>query len=258
MKVSVIIPAYNAQDTIITALNSVYNQTYRNIEIIVINDGSTDSTLEILNDFKNSRSENDIEIQIINTLNGGVSSARNNGLAKSKGELIALLDSDDEWLPNKLEFQTKYFDRFDFVAACRNNELIKFPYNVINNDFAIITLKKLLFRVAGHTSTAVFRKSIIEDVGFFDEQQSYSEDANYWMKIAKKYQMIILVKSLVITGGGKPSIGHSGLSANIKGMETGAQKNIDEMYDLKYINFGEFCFFKVFSTLKYIMRIIRL
>jgi len=172
-----------------------------------------------------------------------------------------LLDSDDLWLENKLKIQMPYLldtiNEVDFVACNRNNERISFPYNVINKTYAIITLKKLLFKVVGQTSTAIFKVKILKNTGFFDENQKYSEDANFWMKISLKNKMIILEKSLVITGGGKPSVGFSGLSSNIKGMEEGATKNIKEMYNLGYINFFEFQLVRFFGKIKYYIRIIK-
>ncbi|MDL2143332.1 glycosyltransferase family A protein [Flavobacterium tructae] len=257
--ISVIIPVYNSEDTIDSCITSVLNQTYDgNIEIIVINDGSKDRSQEIVEEIIKSNNTK-TKIRLINKINGGVSSARNLGLSLSKGNFIALLDSDDLWFKDKLKIQMPYLldnmNEFDFVACNRNNEEISFPYKVINNTYATITLKKLLLKVVGQTSTAVFKAKILKNTGFFDENQKYSEDANFWMKISLKNKMIILNQSLVITGGGKPSIGFSGLSANIEGMEEGAQKNIKEMYDLGSINFLEFQLIHFFSKIKYYLRI---
>ena len=104
MKISVIIPMYNASETIVRVLNSVKNQTLKcDYEILVINDGSKDNSKEIVEKYISENSGSNIIL--IDQLNGGVSTARNAGLRASKGELIAFLDSDDEWFPDKLEKQ---------------------------------------------------------------------------------------------------------------------------------------------------------
>lgn len=260
MKVSVIIPVYNAQETIVRALNSVVKQSIKPFEIIIINDGSSDMSLSIINTY--IRNHELFNFNFINKKNGGVSSARNAGLKIAKGDYIAFLDSDDEWLFDKTEKQLSILQNnnlnIDFVATLRNYEKLTFPYKIINNKFAYINLKKLLIKVVGQTSTAIFKRKILDNTGLFDESQKYSEDANYWMRIALKNKMIILNETLVITGGGKPSFGFSGLSSNVKGMELGVQKNIDEMYSSSELNVYEYMLFKSLSKLKYFIRIIKL
>ena len=98
--VSVIIPTYNRAHLIDKAIKSVLNQTYQDFEIIVVDDGSTDNTNEVLKNFTDSRIH-----YIFHTSNLGVSAARNTGIKTSQGEYIALLDSDDDWLPEKLDKQ---------------------------------------------------------------------------------------------------------------------------------------------------------
>src|ERR1700748_2886881 len=103
-KISVIIPMYNAEKTIIRCIRSVLNQTYKaNYQIIVANDGSKDDSLNVIKSFVSQNKQHDIEI--IDKPNGGAATARNAGLRIAKGEWIALLDSDDEWVPNKIEVQ---------------------------------------------------------------------------------------------------------------------------------------------------------
>ncbi|MFH4233663.1 glycosyltransferase family 2 protein, partial [Acinetobacter baumannii] len=87
---------------------------------------------------------------------------------------------------------------------------------LIENRYANISLKKLLFKVVGQTSTALFKRHILENTGFFDENQRYSEDANYWMRIAKNNKMIILNETLVETDN---DYGQNGLSSNLAQME---------------------------------------
>lgn len=248
---------YNSESSIISCLNSVINQTYDGeLEIIIINDGSVDNSLAIVEEYASKQPNSNI--RVFSQINKGVSSARNLGLKKAQGDFIALLDSDDVWLPDKLAVQMKYFYieklNVDFVCSLRNDDVLGFPYKLINGDYAVVNLKKLLIKVVGQTSTAVFRNKVLLNTGLFDEGQQYSEDANYWMKISEKNNMIIINKKLVITGNGKPSVGFSGLSANIKKMEEGVQKNINEMYVLKRISAVEYLIFKLFSKFKYFVR----
>ena len=258
--ISVIIPLYNAENTILAALDSVKNQEGNfDFEIMVINDGSTDKSAEKVQQFIDENPQ--LNIQLIHQYNKGVSSARNAGLRLAKGEWIAFLDADDVWLPQKTERQLKFLinenDKIDFITSLRNGEKIWFPYSISKNNLAKITLCKLLLRIEGQTSTAIFKKKIIENTGFFDENQKYSEDANYWMRISKNNNMYILAEDLVFTGAGKKSYGESGLSANLQEMEKGIQKNIKEMYVTKRINFMQYFFFLLFSKLKYVVRIFK-
>lgn len=258
--ISVIIPMYNAEKTILSALESVKNQQGNYLfEILVINDGSTDNGETLVRNFQKENPE--LKIELINQKNGGVSVARNTGLKNSKGSYIAFLDSDDVWLPNKTERQLKFLinEKYnvDFITSLRNGEKIWFPYSIDKNNLARITLCKLLFRIDGQTSTAIFKRKIVDNTGLFDENQKYSEDANYWMKISKNNNMYILAEDLVFTGAGKKSFGEAGLSANLQEMEKGIQKNIKEMYATKRINFMQYFFFFIFSKLKFVVRIFK-
>lgn len=260
MVISVIIPVFNAEESIEKCLDSIKNQTWKGeFEIIVINDGSTDRSEKILESYRQKNPE--MPILLINQQNGGVSKARNTGLKIAKGDYIALLDSDDEWLPEKTDKQMKYLQNsdfgVDFITSLWNDEKVNFPYAIGSNGLVAISLHKLLFKITGQTSTAIFKKKILENTGLFDERQRYSEDANYWMRISENNSMFLLPEKLVIAGNGKKSFGFSGLSANLKEMEKGIQKNIWEMYRNKRINLLQYLFYFVFSKLKYIVRPIR-
>jgi len=257
--ISVIIPLYNAENTILAALDSVKNQEGDFVfEILVINDGSTDKSAEKVQQFIDENPQ--LKIQLIQQDNKGVSSARNRGLRLAKGEFIAFLDADDVWLPHKTKVMMKVLTEnpeIDFLVALRNSERIWFPYKINYKNLAKITLNKLLFRIEGQTSTAIFKRKILINTGLFNENQKYSEDANYWMRISKHNNMFILAEDLVITGAGKKSFGESGLSANLQAMEKGIQKNLKEMYLTKRINFSKYFFFFLFSKLKYLLRIFK-
>lgn len=251
---------FNAEKSIINSLISIKNQTSEeNFEVLIINDGSTDNSKFLVEKFITENPE--MDIKLINQQNAGVSKARNTGLKIAKGELIAFLDSDDEWLPEKIEKQLNYLRNsrldIDFLTTLRNHERIGFPYKIQENNLVEITLKKLLLKIVGQTSTAVFKRKILENTGYFDENQKYSEDANYWMRISENNKMFLLAQNLVYTGNGKKSFGKSGLSANLKEMEKGIQKNILEMYKTKRIGFAEYLFYFVISKLKYLVRPVR-
>lgn len=252
---------FNAEKTIIRTLDSVRNQDYdlSQFEVIIINDGSTDSSIKLVENYRDIHPE--LNIKIISQENGGVSKARNTGLKIATGEYIAFLDSDDEWLPQKTKTQMKFLEdeklNVDFITSLRNGEKIWFPYKKEAFNLARITLGKLLLRVDGQTSTALFKRKVLVNTGFFDENQRYSEDANYWMKVSKNNSMYILGEELVFTGGGKRSFGASGLSANLSEMEKGIQKNLREMYLSERIHYFDYILFFIFSKLKYIVRILK-
>lgn len=248
--ISVIIPMYNSAGTIIRALESVRNQTFRcSYEVLIINDGSKDDSKKYVEDYIfNNNLKNFI---LINQDNSGVSKTRNRGLISAKGKYIAFLDADDYWVKNKIEKQVLFLEKgFDFVCGLRNNEKISFPYK-LENEYAVISLNKLLIKVVGQTSTAIFNRKVIENSGVFDEDQRYSEDANLWMKISKSNKMIILNEVLVRTDN---DYGNTGLSSNLVEMENGVKKNIKEMYELNRINFVQYLFFIFFSYIKYLKR----
>ncbi|WP_294267855.1 glycosyltransferase family 2 protein [uncultured Chryseobacterium sp.] len=258
--ISVIIPLYNAEKTILSALDSIKAQTVdkKEFEIIIVNDGSTDGSKEVVELF--IRENPDLNIKFLEQSNTGVSKARNSGLRIASGQYIALLDSDDEWLPEKTEKQLALLTdkniSVDFIATRRNNNKILLPYRVKNN-IAEITFKKLLLRNEAQPSTVIFKRKVLENTGFFNEDQRYAEDLNYWMKISRNNKMYILNESLLIAGGGKRTFGVSGLSADLSAMEKGFQRNLKEMYALKNINFIQYLLLKAFYKTKYLLLLTR-
>lgn len=247
---------YNAEKTVVNALDSVKIQTYdlEEFDVIVINDGSTDQSKVLVESYIKANPE--MNIKLINQINGGVSKARNTGLKIAKGEYIALLDADDEWLPNKIETQMSYFKNrsmdIDFLATARNNNKILYPYKS-NNNLAKITFNRLLIRNEAQPSTVIFKSKIIENTGYFDDNQRYAEDVNYWMKVSLKNKMYILDQSLVIVGKGERSFGVSGLSANLSEMRKGFSKNLYEMYKIKKISFIQYLGLRLFYRAKYLL-----
>jgi glycosyltransferase involved in cell wall biosynthesis len=258
--ISVIIPMFNAEDTIIEALDSVRDQTVgsENFEIIVIDDGSTDNSSHLVENYIQENPE--LNILLMSQENKGVSSARNVGLMSSEGDYIAFLDADDVWLPEKTEKQIEYLrnDNFlvDFIATTINENKIFFPYFSKNN-LAEVNFRKLLIRNGIPTPTVIFKKKILENTGFFDENQRYLEDHNFWLKISLQNTMYILDERLVIAGKGKRTFGVSGLSADISEMAKGAVKNLREMCDMKEITLPEYILYRIFYKAKYFLLLFR-
>ncbi len=193
--VSVIIPTYNRESTIEKSLQSVMNQTYKNIEIIVIDDGSTDNTENIVKDIQDER------ILYIKQENKGVSRARNTGILNSKGEYIAFQDSDDIWHANKLEVQMKKFrnsqyglvySSFNKIYEKKNSVLPKLKRGKEGNIY--FDLLKLNFIGC---PTVILKKEVVEKCGIFDESLHKYEDWEYFIRISREYKVLFVEEVLV-------------------------------------------------------------
>lgn len=257
MKISVVIPMYNSSKTILSTLNSVKTQTILPFEVLIIDDGSLDESATIVEDFISNNLT--LNIQLVKKVNGGVSTARNAGIKLAQGDWIALLDSDDEWLPNKLERQIQVLSEnpnIDFLGTNRNGESFSAVlWNKLEH-LTKISAKLLLFKNYFSPPTIIFKKQIFFELGGFDENQRYAEEGNYFIRIAQRYNCYLLDESLVITGGRKAHFGHSGLSGNLKQMELGELKNIKDSLNLNIINYFEYIFLIMFSLLKYVRRLL--
>lgn len=256
--ISVVIPMFNSENTIYDTLLSVKNQTALSnvIEVIVVNDGSTDNSMKILEKF---RTENDsFPIKVVTKKNGGVSSSRNLGIESSYGDWIALLDSDDLWVPKKLEMQIK--------TIKENPEIDFLGGNLYENDLRILgkkvdklykaKIRDLCLKMFPQTSTVIFKRKIFDEIGGYDESQKYAEDGNYYMKICSNYNYYHLNEQMVHFGGGKPEFGFSGLSANLKAMHKGNIKNIKELMKKSIITKEFYVFLRGFYLLKYFRRLL--
>lgn len=254
--ISVVIPMYNASNTILSCVESVLNQSFKgDLEIIVVNDGSTDESLKILTNFCDFHKL--FNLIILNKVNGGVSSARNMGIKKAQGKYIAFLDSDDRWETNKLEKQLEVFEEnpdVDLLATNRNGEKIDSFFWLKFDRLTKIDSRLLLLKNFFSPPTVMMKREIVYHTGYFDEKQKYAEEGDFWIRICKENSCYLLNESLAITGEGKPYFGHSGLSSNLWEMEKGELKNIRTALRLKIINPVEYCFLSIFSVLKYFRR----
>ena len=256
--ISVIIPIYNASQTIERCLQSVLDQSYKaEYQIIVVNDGSTDNSLQIVESFIQKYHLSNI--QIINKNNGGVSSARNAGMNAAKGNFIAFLDADDAWLPKKISQQINVFKNDPnvvLVGTAINGIILKRYFFKTFSKMTVITLNNLLFKNFLCTSTVVMKKELLQNVGLFDENLKYSEDRNYFIRIAFNHKCILLNENLVNYGNGKRGFESSGLSANLKEMERGELNNLRYAYKNLDVSFFSYSIAVTFSILKYLRRII--
>lgn len=257
MDISIVIPMYNSENTILSTLNSIKNQTalHSILEVLVINDGSTDRSQKIVGKF--IRNNQHVPVILINKKNGGVSSARNTGLSLAKGSWIALLDSDDEWLPNKIEMQIRIIEEMpniDFLGGAIDDGEMKILWRKIKGLYKA-DVKDLCLKMFPQTSTAIFKKSIFNQIGGYDENQNYAEDGNYFLKICSRFNYYYMPIKMVVYGSGKRAFGSSGLSSNLNGMYNGTVKNIKELKHDSIIGLGFYSFLRIFYWIKYIRRV---
>lgn len=247
--ISVIIPAYNAEATIEACIFSVLNQTIQMHEIIIINDGSTDGTEKKVQHIIENNPR--ITIRQLVTKNGGVSKARNIGIVNSNSDYIAFLDSDDTWLPEKMEKQITVFESHPSAVLVSSASTLQ---KKLSHRILQITLKKLLIKNYIVTSSVLIKKTVIEKI-LFNENLKRSEDYNAWLKIAKQYE-IYMIDELLVQYADKLGYGVSGLSKNIHAFEKAELANFFNLYTGKYISFYQYTTASLFSMLKYIRRVL--
>ncbi|MFW6255048.1 MAG: glycosyltransferase, partial [Chitinivibrionales bacterium] len=193
-KVSVIIPCYNAGTFISDAINSVLAQKYQDIEIMVINDGSTDDTEKKIKPFLKDK-----RVRYLLQQNSGQAAARNNGIRNCTGDLIAFLDADDLWSENKLKIQLPVFDLSPAIGVVytnvahidKNGNRIHSPRRPFHNGF--ITDKLLIDNfVTGMAS--IVRRECFDQVGLFDETLPMGVDWDLWLRISTRFEFHFLNK----------------------------------------------------------------
>lgn len=189
-KVSVIIPTYNRAQFIEASIRSVLNQSYTNLEVIVIDDGSTDTTQDIVTQIGDPR------LLYIKQSNHGRSHARNQGLNTATGHYIAFLDSDDLYLPNKIALQVEYLKNHPYTGLVYTSaHLIDEHDKELPNRYQATRSGCIYEHIAFFTPetitlpTVMTYKAIIEDAGKFDENMYRFEDTDLWRRIAKNYRI---------------------------------------------------------------------
>lgn len=187
-KVSVVIPAYNCGEFISAAIESALNQTYRDYEIIVVNDGSTDHTGEILKGYNG-------KIRLFSQENAGPSRARNLAISKAQGEYIAFLDADDIWLPQKLEKQVNILDSHPLVGlVCSNAYITKDKISTKKKFFCHNqpkgrVLKYLFINNFIITSTVITRLDCFRKLGLFNLALPPAADYDMWLRISEFFDV---------------------------------------------------------------------
>jgi glycosyltransferase involved in cell wall biosynthesis len=189
-RVSVLIPAYNAAQYLSGALESVIAQTFSDWEIVLVDDGSTDSTPDIAANFKSKLGD---RLVYIRQLNRGASAARNTGLRQCRGELLAILDADDEWLPQHLEGGVRLLDANPEVGLIYGTVFEVDPQGRRSlpasppGRSGWIARDIYLRRVPLHFCTFMLRRACIAVAGVFDETMATTEDRDWWYRIATHY-----------------------------------------------------------------------
>lgn len=202
-RISIVIPSYNAAHFLPKAIESIRRQTSRVDEVIVVDDGSSDDTEQVIKSLGD-------DIIYIRQNNSGVSTSRNKGIKKAGGDFIAFLDADDIWLPQKVERQLEVFARHPHagLVACDRAEIDNEDNVILASLFKKQGLHDLFVELAGRpipnvlsklirtnfipTSSVIVRKSALEKVGDFDTTIRYGEDLELWARIAMEFDIVCL------------------------------------------------------------------
>lgn len=250
--VSVIIPTYNRSSFVREAVESVLAQTYTPLEIIVVDDGSTDDTPSVMEAFGSA-------VRRLRQENAGVSAARNRGIEAAKGDWLAFLDSDDLWRPQKLEIQRAYLKDRPEIRICqveelwmRNGERLN-PKKYHRKPSGLCFLL-LLERCLVSPSAVMIHRSVFEDVGLFDETLPACEDYDLWLRIGCRYPLGLVEEPLIVKRGGHPdqlsasvpSLDRYRIQALVKALRSGdldeaQQRRALEVLRLKCSVYGEGC-----------------
>ncbi len=197
LKVSVIIPAYNSAQFIAETIQSVLAQTYADFEIIVVDDGSTDTTLDVLSSFGE-------QIKVLAKPNGGPASARNLAIRNASGEYIAFLDADDLWMPEKLAEQVAFLETHPEVGMTYSEALM---FSEVGGEKQIrgkigftgeTSFCHLLLGDHIPNSTVMMRRECVDKIGWLNESRALVavEDYEYWLRLAKAFPIRAIAKPL--------------------------------------------------------------
>ncbi|MCG8683681.1 MAG: glycosyltransferase, partial [Desulfobacterales bacterium] len=198
--VSIVIPTYNRAWAIQEAIDSVLSQDYPDYELIIVDDGSTDNTRQVLSAYAD-------KITLIRQSNRGVSAARNRGIAAASGSLIAFLDSDDRWMPTKLSRQVDFFNRHPEALICQTEEIWirkgrrvnpKNRHKKPSGDIFEPSLRLCLVS----PSAVMMRRRLFDLVGDFDPNMPACEDYDLWLRVGCRYPVYLIDTPLIIKHGG--------------------------------------------------------
>lgn len=229
MTISVIIPTYNREKQIKRAIESVIRQTYGALEIIIVDDGSTDNTEDVVCQIEERK------IKYVRQKNQGACVARNRGIKEASGDYIAFLDSDDEWVSNKLERQMSHINNVGSeVSVCNyvieNNNKTKVAMSNIHSE--VFTLNELLNYNYITTGAILIKRELLQKVGMFDEKMPRYQDWELALRIARKTEIPFLNEPLLIQHVQKESISRStSKDKKFYALERMLEKNIELFYE---------------------------
>lgn len=192
--ISVVVPAYNAESTILKTITSVQQQTFADFELIIINDGSTDGTLDLLNTLEDSR------LKIFTYENGGLSVARNRGISRARGEFIAFLDADDLWTSDKLELQLAALQQHPEAGVAYSwTHFMDEQGESFHADKPLffegnVYPQLLVHNFLASGSNPLIRRQAIESVGEFNPSVSGAADWDYWLRLAARWPFAVVPK----------------------------------------------------------------
>ncbi|MBW2676630.1 MAG: glycosyltransferase [Deltaproteobacteria bacterium] len=197
--VSVIIPTYNRGWVLRETIESVLAQNYGNVELIVVDDGSTDDTPGILAAFN--------RVTALHQSNRGVSAARNSGVAHARGQFIAFLDSDDLWMPEKLSVQLDFFQNNPKAMICQTQEIWMRNGRRVNSGKrhqkpSGMFFERSLELCLVSPSAVMMRKKFFTGMGGFDEQLLACEDYDLWLRIGVNHPIFLIDRPLIVKRGG--------------------------------------------------------
>ena len=196
--ISVVIPVYNGEHTILNTIASIQQQTFSDFEIIVIDDGSTDGTVERVNTVQDPR------LKVFSYSNGGLPVARNRGISRSTGEFITFIDADDLWTPDKLELQLAALRQhpeaglvYSWTASMDETGENFYP-GISASYEGNVYPQLLLTNFIASGSNAMLRRDVIDAVGEFDAELRSCEDWEYWLRIAARWPFAVVRKPQIL------------------------------------------------------------
>jgi GT2 family glycosyltransferase len=223
--ISVILPVYNGERTIKETIDSVLNQTFLDFELIVINDGSQDSTLEVVSRIVDSR------LKVFSYANAGLAATRNRGISHAIGEYISFIDADDFWTSDKLEAQFKALQANPQAAVAyswtdwidESGQFLRSGGHItVSGD---VYAKLLLRDFIESGSNPLIRKHALAEVGGFDESLAAVEDWDMWLRLAAHYEFVCVPSPQILY-----RVSSNSMSSNIWKMEAGSLRIIERAF----------------------------
>ncbi len=202
-KVSVIIPTYNRLPMLKEAVDSVLAQDFEDVEVTVVDDGSTDGTAEEIKPYGG-------RVKLLqHSVNKGVSAARNKGILHAKGKYIAFLDSDDLWVKGKLKIQVDFLDDNPHYPLCYTDEIWIRKGKRVNPmlkhaKYSGWIFEKCLPLCIISPSSVMMKRTLLTKVGLFDEALPVCEDYDFWLRISARFPIFFINRKLIIKRGGHP------------------------------------------------------